>query len=110
MDFVNISLVLGNSTPSTYHHLIKYFITCDKTLFLSPTDLLEIESIIASLKCKKSSGHDNISSQFMKQIKHNVSKPIANIINKYMENGIVPNIFKLAKIIPIYKPKIKNYV
>ena len=112
MDFVNISLVLGNSLPpptKTFDNFMKNN-RYDKTLFLSPTDYLEIESIITSLKSKKSSGHDNISSQFIKQIKRNVSKAIAIIINISMEFGIVPNMLKLSKIIPIHKPKIKNYV
>ena len=77
----------------------------DKTFTFIPTDYLEIEKIITCMKSKCSSGHDNLSSKFIKEIKFNVSKAIAIIINKSMESGIVPDILKLAKVVPIHKAK-----
>ncbi len=77
----------------------------NQSLFLTPTDQNEVDLIITSMKNKKSSGHDNISSHLLNMIKLNVTKPIAIIINKSIENGCVPDSLKLAKVVPIYKSK-----
>jgi hypothetical protein len=60
------------------------------------------------MKGKASSGHDGISSKLIKILSASLSYPISIIINKSIESGIVPNIFKLAKVIAIYKGKEKN--
>ena len=76
-----------------------------RSLFLSPTDPQEIKKILVSLKPKQSCGHDGISTSFLKSIKDNICEPLSILINKSMETGYVPNIFKTAKVIPIYKAK-----
>ena len=75
---------------------------------MSPTDPEEISRIIASLKCKNSSGHDGISSKLLKSLQPALCLPISILINKSMETGQVPANMKIAKIIPIYKSKEKN--
>ena len=60
------------------------------------------------LKSKKSCGHDNLSMLFIKQIGLEISNPISILVNKSLESGIVPNIHKMAKVIPIYKSKEKD--
>ncbi len=60
------------------------------------------------MKDKKSSGHDNLSSHFLKLINKEISYPISIILNKSLQNGHVPDSLKLAKIIPIYKAKAKD--
>ena len=77
-------------------------------MFLTPTDQDEVKSILNTLKPKKSSGHDNISTSFLKQIATEISYPISKLINKSFEEGIVPNIFNIAKVIPIHKSKDKD--
>ena len=82
-------------------------------MFLTPTDAQEVGSIIKTLKPKKSSGPDNISSWLIKQLSDAISEPLATLINKSMETGCMPDALKIAKIIPIYKSKetdqFKNY-
>ena len=63
---------------------------------------------IDSLKRKNSSGHDNITSATLKDIKNTICIPLTNIFNKSLETGTVPDLLKLAKIIPIYKSKNKE--
>ncbi len=77
----------------------------NRFMFLTPTDHNEIDKSITLMKSKKSSGHDSISSQLLKIIKANVTKPIATIINKSICSGSVPDSLKLAKVVPIYKSK-----
>ena len=60
------------------------------------------------MKSKTSSGHDNINSKLLKAVESCIVKPISTLINKSIETGIVPDIMKLAKVIPIYKAKNKD--
>ena len=67
---------------------------------------------IHSLKNKNSSGHDEMTSTFLKSVNSAVVQPFSMLINKSLETGIVPDKLKLAKIIPICKSKdefIDNY-
>ena len=73
-----------------------------------PTDPNEIGKHIDSLKNKNSSGHNKITSTFLKNIKSAVVQPLSILINKSLETGIVPDKLKLAKVIPIYKSKDKE--
>ena len=47
----------------------------------------------------------NISSVLLKEINNQVCVPISTLINKSLELGIVPDVMKIAKVIPIYKAK-----
>ena len=75
---------------------------------MAPTDHYEITKIITSLKSKNSSGHDNINSKFFKLIKQDIISPLVILFNKSLETGVVPDLMKLAEIIPIYKSKDKT--
>ncbi len=78
------------------------------SLFLTPTDINEIERIIISLKPKNSSGQDGLSSKLLKSLSSSLACPISTIINKSLQTGTVPTSLKLAKVIPIYKTKDKT--
>ena len=58
---------------------------------------------IDELENKSSSGHDGISNKLLKVIKFNISKSLTIIINQMLTTGIIPDAFKVAKIIPIFK-------
>ena len=68
----------------------------------------DIIAIISSFKSKTSSGHDGVSSKLVKDLKYALSFPLSIIINNSLAVGLVPNMAKLAKIIPIYKAKDKK--
>ena len=57
---------------------------------------------------KTSSGHDGVSSKLVKDLKYALSFPLSIIINNSLAMGLVPNMAKLATIIPIYKAKDKK--
>ena len=73
------------------------------SLFLSPTDEVEIQHIINSLKSKNSTGIDKISSLFLKQICHSILTPLTLLINISIHEGNMPDDLKIAKVVPIYK-------
>ncbi len=75
---------------------------------MAPTDPDEIKKIILLFKPKKSSGDDGISMQLLRWICNSCSIPIATLVNRSLEQGIVPDAMKLAKVIPIFKAKNKE--
>ena len=79
-----------------------------KSLFLSPTTAVEIDKYISNLPNKTSSGHDAINNVLLKQIKSSILIPITEIFNNSLENGIFPNLMKLAEVIPLHKGKAKD--
>ena len=93
--------------PKSKHSFNAYIRTerNHKSLLLSPTDPNEIQQIISFLKPKKSTGHDNISSIFIKHVQAHIKLPLSIVINKSLENGYIPTTFKIAKVTPIFKAK-----
>ena len=72
--------------------------------FLSPTDLEEISKIVNSFKSKKSYGHYNTSTAFVKRAIIALKVPLSILINISVSNGYVTDL-KIAKIIPMHKNK-----
>ena len=60
------------------------------------------------IKKKKSAGDDGFSLVLLKNLNTALSYPIAKIVNLSLEQGIVPNAMKMAKVIPISKAKNKE--
>ena len=107
--FTNIGIKYANEIPDpkfSHQHFMKN--KNPVNMFMAPTDPQEIITCIDSLKRKNSSGHDNITSATLKNIKNTICIPLTNIFNKSLETGTVPDLLKLAKIIPIYKSKNKE--
>ena len=96
---------VGTSSKQFHEYLIG---NCPKSLFLHPTDKLDIIRIINELKPKNSRGHDGISSKLLKDLKNEIALPLSIMINTSIESGHVPDTMKLAKVIPIYKSKDKQ--
>jgi len=63
----------------------------------------QVVKIIENLKSKSSYGVDRISNRLLKQIKYELSEPIAVIINQSISQGIFPDKLKIAKVIPLFK-------
>lgn len=63
----------------------------------------EIKKAIDTMKPKTSSGYDEISAKLVKFCKNELSKPLENIINKSLSQGIYPSLLKLSKVYPKHK-------
>jgi len=59
---------------------------------------------------KKGSGHDLLSSCFIKQINDATINPISLILNRSLSEGVVPSAMKTEKVIAIYKSKDKEHL
>ena len=55
------------------------------------------------MKNKTSCGYDQISSNLLKQIYPSISTPLIHLFNLSFQTGYIPDNFKVAKVIPIFK-------
>ena len=62
------------------------------------------------MKSEKSTGVDNVSTNFVKQLKTSLSGPLCVLMNRSFVEGSFPSALKRAKTIPIFKKKGKYYV
>ena len=64
----------------------------------------EVSDLIDStLKEGKSTGPNSLPTSLLKLVKNNISKPLSKILNKSFETGSFPDLFKIAKVIPVFK-------
>jgi len=98
--FTDIGTYLANQIPTED---MKFEKLNPNSLFIGPTTTVEISNIINSLKNKSSSGPDSISNTLIKQHIQFFTKPLTHIINLIFKTGVVPEHFRIAQIIPIYK-------
>ena len=64
---------------------------------------LEIQNIIEVLNPNKASGDDGISHKMLMGVSKTVFKPLCILMNRSFKEGIFPDIWKLANVIPIFK-------
>ena len=84
---------------------LKLLQTSQASLFLNPTDVKEIVTLISQLPNKSSSGHDNISNILLKKLIHQIAPVLVEVFNKSMTMGEFPTVMKLAEVVPLYKSK-----
>ena len=102
--FVTIAENIRKEIPSTNKHFSDFLKKpVSDSLFLSPTDEMEVLYCLSSLDQNKSSGPFSIPSQIFSLIKTEISTPLSNIINMSFTTGIYPSNLKIAKVIPIHK-------
>ena len=102
--FTNIGPELASKISCDNKHFTEYLSKPnDNTMCFIPTDQHEILKIVKSLKPKKSTGHDGISTKLLKQIIPNIALPLEHIFNLSLSTGCCPDLLKLAKVIPIFK-------
>lgn len=80
------------------------------SMFLFPTDPIEMKNVIQSLKNKKAVGVDKIRAELLKNTIPFIIEPLVYLINKSFIDGIFPSMLKSTQVIPIYKNGDKNEV
>jgi hypothetical protein len=68
-----------------------------------PITHFEMSAALNELQSKKSTDLNNISMHLVKTTFAAISSPLLHIFNKSIEQGIVPNQFKTAKVVPVFK-------
>ena len=94
--FASISTVNGENTQ-----LPPFTKLTDNSLSQIICTEQEIEKTIEVLN--KASGDDGISHKMLRGVSKSVSKPLCILMNRSFEEGIFPDIWKIANVIPIFK-------
>ena len=68
----------------------------------------EICKCLRKLRRKKAHGIDELPPNLLKDVANEISKPLAFIINKSLSSGIVPDLWKISKVTPLYKSDLKT--
>ena len=85
------------------------FITARYTK-LKTVSSMHIVNEIKKLRIGRAAGPDNIPITVVRDVGDIVVKPLTMILNSSLENGIVTDIWKLAKVIPIFKLEVNRDV
>ena len=102
--FTNIGNNLATSIPSVEATPMDFMSNQQlNSIFLNPITSEEIILEINKLNSSKAVGPFSIPINILKLTKDIISKPLEIIFNSSLLNGIVPDSFKIARIIPIHK-------
>ena len=77
----------------------------EKSLFMTPITPMEVDRLIINLPNKTSSGYDDISNILLKELRHLIKHPLAELFNRSISEGIFPDAMKLSDTVPLYKSK-----
>lgn len=112
--FVSVgpSLAQGtlNKIAETEENLVKKvnILPSQESFFMHPTDESELELLIKSLSNDKAPGIDEIGNKLVKLCSGSIIKPLCHIINMSLSQGIFPDCWKTALVIPIHKGGCKS--
>ena len=113
--FVNVGKNLAKNIKDNMNNSFKDYLKHPTLKYFEFKNVTEKDVIkfITNLKTKASRDFYEISSKLLKDIKLEISKPLAKLVNQSLSSGIFPNALKLAKVIPIHKgkdpEKVENY-
>jgi len=82
--------------------------TCKNSIFCSPVSAEEIIKIICKFPNNKAPGRNNIKFEIFKKISSFIVNPLVYICDISYMMGIVTNLLKIAKVVPIYKKGERN--
>ena len=90
------------------HELRKQMRDSNKQFSIKPVHPDLILKILTGLRNSKAAGVDNMDTYVLKLITSEITPAITNIVNLSIRNSTFPNIWKQAKIIPLFKPGAKD--
>ena len=70
----------------------------------------QVKNILSTLDCSKSTGCDQIANRLFKEAAIPISLILCHIFNKSLTNGIYPETWKRALVMPLYKKGIKSAI
>ncbi len=70
---------------------------------LQPVNYERVRNVLSSLKVNKAAGLDKISARMIRDAEHELTPSITFLVNKSMTDGIVPALWKIARVIPLHK-------
>ncbi len=107
--FVNIGNNVEKKIPKTKKVFTEFLGDPNlNSIFLSPVDNNEVNSMISKLNASKACGPNSIPCNIVKSNAKVLTYPIQIILNKSFEEGIFPTLLKQAEVCPIYKKNDKD--
>ena len=100
--FVSISKTLDTSNP-TVPFTTEGLCNNEKSLFIYPTNSLEISKFVQNLKNHKVARLDGLTAEILKVCLHVICGRLTCFINESLSSGVFPKILKTAKVVPIFK-------
>ena len=73
------------------------------TLSLPPIIDREVENMLTHLKADRTPGPDHIGNEVLKQLSSSIVRPLTQLYNKILKNGIIAQQWKVAEIILLHK-------
>lgn len=73
-------------------------------------DIDIIHSVLVKMELNKGSGHDGVSSLFLRECADFLAKPLSDIFTRSMDDGCYPDAFKIGQITPIFKSGNRSHV
>ncbi len=108
--FINVGPNLASSISAPSKEFTEFLPPpLTSSMFLMPTDVIEVKETISAMKDGKSAGHDQFSTKIIKLTIDELVEPLVYIINSSLTIGCVPDDMKVAKVIPIYKKDDNHY-
>ena len=102
--FCSIGNKIANKIPKPLCEFTSFLRNhVQETFFSQMVEENEVLKQIQALKIKKSPGHDDIKPSIIKASYSFLVKPLTYIYNLSFYSGVVPDIWKIAKVIPIFK-------
>ena len=93
---------MADSLPDTpgYEEYLKF---TNNRFTLEPLETSDLEEIMTKEQPKLSCGLDSINNKIVKTASMQLAMSMTFIVNKSIKEGIVPLIYKKARIVPLYK-------
>ena len=102
--FSSVGPNLASKLPSTNREFTDYMSgNFDKSFFFNPVVASEIETEILSIPLNEAHGLYSCPTRILRSVRHILSKPLADIMNKSVSQDVYPSKLKHAKVIPVYK-------
>ena len=100
--FTEVGAKCAAQIPMSNTHYTQYLgRPHSRSIYLDPVTPGDIINILNKMKGKSSTGHDSISYELLKSVRGEIAYPFSVAINSSLATGIVPDILKLAKVIPL---------
>lgn len=100
----NLAKVIPNTEGSHRDYFNKFNLPLPKTsIFLHPVTPSEIVNVVSGFKSNKACGFDDVSPRVLKMVINCISHPLADIVNLSFNEGLFPDMLKLAKVVPLHK-------
>lgn len=104
--FVSVASSLSNELASYDDDNINSFNTLSSSrcsLFLRPTNNLEIFNLINDINVNKCTGADKISGVVLKRCVVPITPVLSDIINLILSSGVYPDLLKIARVTAVFK-------